>query len=88
MDEVKRAKLLADLLQEAMDDINMAPTAEPRKKRTVSCGCVDDCGNVSEHDEDTVLEGVILDPEDKIFEDSMLQDHIQFSGWRAKFADL
>lgn len=60
MDEVKRAKLLADLLQEAMDDINMAPTAEPRKKRTVSCGCESECGDMSTHDEDTVLVGIVL----------------------------
>lgn len=87
MDEVKRAKLFADLLQEAMDDINASPSAEPRKKRVAPCGCVDECGDVSKHDENTVLEGIVLDPEDRTFEDSILQDHIQFAR-RAKFSNL
>jgi hypothetical protein len=88
MDKVKQAKLFADLLQEAMDDVNASPSAGPRAKPARACGCVDKCGDVSKHDENTVLEGIILDPEDRVYEDSMLQDHIQFSGWRSKFADL
>lgn len=87
MDKVKNAKLFADLLQEAMNDINSSPSAEPRKKPATPCGCVEKCGEVSKHDENTVLEGVILDPEDRTFEDSILQDHIQFSR-RAKYSNL
>lgn len=97
MDEVKRAKLLADLLQEVtlqdgriqdvIDDIYQSPSAEPRTKSDSPCGCVSECGDVSNHDENTILEGIVLDADDRTFESSVLQDNIQFAR-RAGYSNL
>jgi hypothetical protein len=88
MDQAKRNRLFADILAEAVEDVNRQGESKRQETPTVHCGCVDKCGDVSKHDENTVLEGIVLDPENRLYEDSMLQDHIQFAGWRAKFADL
>ena len=86
MDETRRRKLFEDLLREALND-DSVPSAKPRTKPVVPCGCVENCGDVSKHDENTVLEGIVMDPEDRTFEDSVLQDNIQFSR-RAKSSNL
>lgn len=79
MNEDQRRKLFEEMLKEAMDDIYDSPAAEPRKKPAIPCGCVHNCGDISKHDENTVLEGIILDEDDRTFESSVLQDSIQFA---------
>lgn len=61
MDEVRRRKLFEDMLREALSDSNSAPSAKPRAKSVKPCGCERECGDVSTHDEDTVLVGIVLD---------------------------
>lgn len=84
-----KEKDFEDYLREAMDDLYEHEKASKEKTQRVipPCGCVDKCGNISKHDENTILEGIVLDPQDRTFEDSILQDHIQFSR-RVKFANL
>lgn len=97
MNESQRAKLFADLLQEVIlqedlhneviDDIYQSPSTGPRTKTAPPCGCVSKCGDVSNHDENTILEGIVLDADDRTFESSVLQDNIQFAR-RAGFSNL
>jgi hypothetical protein len=82
-------KSFEDHLREAMDDLyEHERDSTMNDQQDISpCGCVDRCGDISKHDESTVLEGIILDPEDRTYEDSTLQDAIKFAR-RVKFANL
>lgn len=61
MDETRRRKLFEDMLSEALSESNSFPSAKPRAKSVKPCGCESKCGDVSKHDEDTVLVGIVLD---------------------------
>lgn len=62
MNDEKMQGLFEQMLREALLDEGDFPMPKPAKKAVASCGCEDECGDVSTHNEDTVLVGRILNP--------------------------
>lgn len=77
MDEVKPDRNLEDILREAAERIYGQRNHEPQEPAAPSCGC--GCGDISTHDEDTVLEGIVLDPGDQTFENRRYQESMHDS---------
>lgn len=63
MNDEKMQRMFEQMLREALAEANGDfPMPKPKKKVAAACGCEDECGDVSSHDEDTVLVGRVLDP--------------------------
>jgi hypothetical protein len=60
MDKAQRSKMFADMLNEIINDTTDLPKAAPKKPSSVSCGCESDCGDITKHDENTILVGVVV----------------------------
>lgn len=82
-----RNRLLQEAFAEAMEEIYESEPQKASEQSVTSCGCIDNCGDRSMHTEDTVLEGILLDPDDQTYESSVLQDNIQ-AARRIKFANV
>lgn len=66
MNETDNGKSFEEMFQDAIDGINDRRRKHEEPVNLPHCGC--GCGNVASHDENTVLEGVVLQPGDPGYE--------------------
>lgn len=79
MNDEKVAQRIEEMLREAKESRYRKRHAKNQKDAAANCGCERKCGDVSTHDENTVLEGILLDDGDQSFEIRTLREEARSS---------